>query len=92
MKMNPTKCSFGVTSRKFLGHVVTKQGIEANSIQIKAVKNLQSPHNIKELQKLTRHLVALSSFVLKYLEKSQPIFKVTKGKTFEWSEECELKA
>lgn len=30
MKLNPTKCVFGVTSGKFLGYVVTKCGIEAN--------------------------------------------------------------
>ena len=30
MKLNPTKCSFGVSSRKFLGYMVTQCGIEAN--------------------------------------------------------------
>ena len=30
MKLNLTKCVFGVTSGKFLGYVVTKRGIEAN--------------------------------------------------------------
>ena len=30
MKLNPTKCSFGVSSGKFLGYMVTQRGIEAN--------------------------------------------------------------
>lgn len=34
IKLNLTKCVFGVTSRKFLGHLVTKRGIEANLNQI----------------------------------------------------------
>ena len=30
MKLNPTKCSFGVSFGKFLGYMVTQCGIEAN--------------------------------------------------------------
>ena len=30
IKLNPIKCVFGVTSGKFLEHVVTKRGIEVN--------------------------------------------------------------
>ena len=30
MKLNPTKCSFGVAAGKFLGYMVTQRGIEAN--------------------------------------------------------------
>ena len=30
MKLNPTKCSFSVSSGKFLGYVITQRGIEAN--------------------------------------------------------------
>ena len=30
MWLNPTKCAFGVSSGQFLGHIVTKRGIEAN--------------------------------------------------------------
>lgn len=44
MKLNPTKCCFGVTSSKFLGYRVTRRGIEADPQQIKAVENIQSPN------------------------------------------------
>lgn len=30
IKLNPSKCAFGVSSEKFLGFVVSGQGIEAN--------------------------------------------------------------
>ena len=32
MKLNPLKCTFGVSSAKFLGFMVTQWGIEANPI------------------------------------------------------------
>ena len=34
MKLNPAKCTFGVTSGEFLGYIVTKRVIEANPKQI----------------------------------------------------------
>ena len=30
MKLNPSKCAFGIASRKFLGFMVSQRGIEAN--------------------------------------------------------------
>ena len=47
MKLNPTKCAFGVSAEKFLGFIVNSRGIEANSYKIKAVLNMQSPSNPK---------------------------------------------
>ena len=53
LRLNASKCSFGVGSGKVLGYMVTHRGIEVNPDQIKAINNLQSPWNPKEVQKLT---------------------------------------
>ena len=37
LRLNASKCSFGVRSGKFLGYMVTHQGIEVNSNQIKVI-------------------------------------------------------
>ena len=50
LRLNSSKCSFGVGSGKFLGYMVTHRGIEVNPDQIKAINNLQSPRNPKEMQ------------------------------------------
>ena len=47
--LNASKCSFDVGSGKFLGYMVTHRGIEVNPDQIKAINNLQSPRNPKEV-------------------------------------------
>ena len=49
LRLNASKCSFGVGSGKFLGYMVTYQGIEVNPDQIRAINNLQSPRNPKEV-------------------------------------------
>ena len=40
LRLNASKCSFGIRSGKFLGYMVTHHGIEVNSDQIKVINNL----------------------------------------------------
>ena len=63
LRLNASKCSFGVRSGKFLGYLVTHRGIEVNLDQIKAINNLQPPRNPKEVQRLTGMTVALNRFI-----------------------------
>ena len=49
LQLNASKCSFGVGLGKFLGYMVTHRGIEVNPDQIKAINNLQSLRNSKEV-------------------------------------------
>ena len=60
MKLNPAKCAFGVSAGKFLGFIVNRRGIEANPDKIKAVLDMPSPLGIKEVQRLTGRITALS--------------------------------
>ena len=43
MKLNPSKCAFGVSSGKFLGFMVSHRGIEANPDKIQAILNMKPP-------------------------------------------------
>nr|GEV68733.1 reverse transcriptase domain-containing protein [Tanacetum cinerariifolium] len=63
MKLNPKKCSFGVEEGKFLGYMVTSGGIRANPKKTKALADLQSSRTLKEMQSLSRKLVALNQAV-----------------------------
>ena len=60
LRLNASKCSFGVGSGKFLGYMVTHRGIEVNLDQIKAINDLKPPQNSKEVQKLTGMITALN--------------------------------
>ena len=63
MKLNPTKCAFGVSAEKFLGFMVNSRGIEENPDKIKVMLDMHPPSNTKEIQHLTGRIVALSFFV-----------------------------
>ena len=63
LRLNASKCSFGVGLGKFLGYMVTHRGVEVNPDQIKAINDLQPPRNPKEIQKLIGMTAALNRFI-----------------------------
>ena len=88
LKLNVEKCAFGVSSDRFLGHLVTRRGIEADPNQITSLQNLQPPRNIKEVQKLTRMAAALSRFISRSSDKCRPFFNLIKKssrRNFQWT-------
>ena len=53
IKLNPSKCAFGVSSGKFLEFMVSHKGIEANPDKIQAILDMKPPRSMKEVQSLT---------------------------------------
>ena len=88
MRLNLSKCVFGVALGKFLGFVVSQRGIEANSEKVQAIINMASPKTVKEVQKLTGRIATLNKFIPRATDKCLPFFKVLK-KAFQWTNECE---
>ena len=87
MKLNPAKCVFEVSAGKFLGFIVNNRGIKAKPYKIKVVLDLLPPSNIKDIQRLTWRIAALSRFVSRASDKCQPFFLVLK-KAFQWDAHC----
>ncbi|KAK1631099.1 hypothetical protein QYE76_005414 [Lolium multiflorum] len=52
LKLNPTKCSFGVPAGELLGFLVSARGIEANPDKIQAIVTMRKPTKLKEIQQL----------------------------------------
>ena len=65
-----------------------RRGIEANPDKIKAMLDIPSPSGIKEVQRLTGRIAALSRFVSRASDKCQHFFQVLK-KAFQWDTKCE---
>ena len=54
IKLNPSKCVFGVSSGKFLGFMVSYQGVEASPNKIQAILEISPLKNVKEVQSLNK--------------------------------------
>ena len=88
MKLNPSKCVFGVSSGKFLGFMVSQRGIEANLDKIKAILEMAPPKKVKEVQSLTGRVATLNRFVSRATDKCISFFKMLR-KAFTWTDECQ---
>ncbi|KAK1609237.1 hypothetical protein QYE76_032910 [Lolium multiflorum] len=89
LKLNPTKCSFGVPA-ELLGFLVSARGIEANPEKIQAIVAMRKPTKLKEIQQLTGRVAALSRFVARLGEKALPFYALIKqGEKFQWNEEAD---
>ena len=84
MNLNPTKCSFGVASGKFLSYMVTQYGIEASpNFDLWWASHLQ--HASKMSNTLGR-VAALNQFISKSSKKYHLLFATLhKSKGFEWT-------
>jgi hypothetical protein len=90
LKLNPTKCSFGVSAGQLLGFLVSARGIEANPEKIQAILTMGKPAKLHDVQKFAGRVAALSRFVARLGEKALPFYALMKKSDdkFEWKEEA----
>ena len=50
LRLNLKKCTFWVTSRKLMGHIVSEQGIEVDPKKIRAILDMPSPRTKREIR------------------------------------------
>jgi hypothetical protein len=76
VEADPTKCIFGVPFGILLGYIVSARGIEPNLEKVSAITNMKRPTCVKDIQKLTGCMAALSRFISRLGEKCLPFFKL----------------
>lgn len=91
IKLKLEKCTFGVTEGKFLGYIISPEGIKPHPEKIETITNMRPPKNLKEVQKLNGKVAALGRFIPKSAEKCGPFFKILRnpGRTIKWDEKCD---
>src|SRR3954471_132925 len=70
MMLNPKKCFFGIPAGKLLGFIMSERGIEVNRDKIKAILNITRPTRLKDVQRLTGCIIAVSWFVSRLGERA----------------------
>jgi hypothetical protein len=91
LKLNPTKCSFGVSGGQLLGFLISARGIEANPEKIQAILTMGKPAKLHNMQKLAGRVAVLSRFIARLGEKALPFYALMKksDNKFEWTEEAD---
>jgi hypothetical protein len=78
IKLNPKKCVSKVPSSMLLGFIVSKHDIEANPEKITTITTMHPIQNIKEVQRITGCLAALTCFISCLGERGLPIYHLLK--------------
>ena len=81
--LNPTKCRFGKTELKFLGHLINEKGIQPNPDKTAAIIEMPPPACIQELKRLMRMVNHVGEFSRNLAEFSQ-FFRELLSKKNSW--------
>lgn len=75
---------------RYLGHTVTPAGLKPNDDQLLAVKQYQTPKNVKGLRQFLGLASYYHRFIKQFAKIAHPLHALTcKGTEFVWTEECQ---
>ena len=88
LRINPEKCEFFKDEVKYLGHLVTREGIRTDPDKVAAVRNLPAPTTVRELRRCLGMASWYRRFVPEFSRVVQPMTNLLrKGKHFKWQQE-----
>jgi hypothetical protein len=84
------KCEFHVTKTKFLGFVISTEGIRPDPRKLDVVRHWERPTTVKEVQSFLGFCNFYRRFVREYGRIARPLTNLTKkGVPFAWTEDCQ---
>ena len=90
LRLKAQKCKFMRDKVGYLGHVVSKEGIEADPAKVFAVRDFPTPKDLKSLRSFLGLAAYYRRFVPLFSTVAGPLHGLTrKGVDFVWSESCE---
>lgn len=90
LTLNPSKCHFAKEEVTYLGHILSKSGIQVNPEKISAVSTFPVPKNVKQIRSFLGLCNYYRKFVQDYAKISVPLTQLThKNSKFTWTPECQ---
>ena len=86
-----SKCEFWMKEVKFLGHVVSEQGVDVDPAKIEVVMKWETPKNVTEVLSFLGLASCYRRFVEGFIKLAMAMTRLTKkGEKFLWTQEFEL--
>ena len=96
LKLKPTKCDFFKDRIAYLGHIVSKAGIETDHKKIQDIKDWPQPVTVTDVRQFLGFTNYYRKFIKQYAVVANSLNKLISGdnakkknKRVEWSPECE---
>ena len=88
LKLNRNKCKIRTTEIKYIGHVLSTDGLKADDEKVRAVVQLPPPQDKQELMRFMGMIKYLAKFIPNLSEVSAPLRKLLENDTaWHWEEE-----
>ena len=71
--LNKQKCQFAVKSVKYLGHIVSEEGIQPDPDKVQAIREFKTPENVPDVQRFLGMINQLAKFVPHIATITKPI-------------------
>ena len=73
LRFNKSKCDFAKPTIKYLGHILTKEGLKIDESKVSAIKNMPRPQNKKELMRFLGMVTYLTKFLPNMSQMTAPL-------------------
>ena len=90
LKLKAKKCLLFATQVKYLGHVISEEGVSTDPDKVRDIVNWHTPRTIKQTRSFLGMVNYYSRFVPKLAEIAHPLHKITKKNAkFIWTSDCQ---
>ena len=96
LRLKPSKCEFFRERIAYLGHIVSKEGIETDPKKIVAVKLWPRPETVTQVRKFLGFTNYYRKFLYRYAQIAKPLNQLISGENSKrkrakviWNEDCE---
>eukprot|EP00795_Rhopilema_esculentum_P001556 gene1556-16005_t len=86
----PSKCHWMKESVKFLGHIISGEGVKVDPAKIDSVRNFPVPKNATDVRSFLGLISYYRRFIVNFARRSKALAELTKKKRiFHWTEEAQ---
>ena len=90
MRLNPKKYTFGVTSGKLLGYMVSERDIETDLDKMRVIIDMPALRTEREIRGFLGRLQYISRFIARLKNICEPIFQLLrKSQPTYWDDQCQ---
>ena len=91
VKLNGLKCQFFQAQLKYMGHILSKEGISPVKSKLDAIRLAPRPTDMSQPRSFLGMVNYYSKFIKNFSSKMHPLYQLLSNKTeWLWSKECEI--
>ncbi|XP_053690472.1 uncharacterized protein K02A2.6-like [Sabethes cyaneus] len=87
VKLNDAKCLYGVSELKFLGHILSSNGIRPATDKLESIRNFREPCSKEEIRSFLGLVNYVGKFIPNLATLTDPLRQLTKQQKFVWNRE-----